>query len=361
MIDVDVARRIGAFSLKVAFKNSDGITALFGRSGAGKSLTIGLIAGLARPDEGRIILDDRVLVDTQRRIFIPAHKRRIGLVFQDLNLFPHLGVKQNLLFGRWFAPRRERAVSFDAVVQTLGIEHLLQRAPAHLSGGERQRVAIGRALLSCPRLLLLDEPFAALDIQRRLEILPLIETLRDEFKIPIVYVSHAVEEVARLASWVVVLDEGRVSAQGDPADVLPAAVSEDPRFGGASLITMRVGKHDQAYGLTELIHPSGTIWLAGSAGAEGMRVRVFVKPTDVTLSASPPQGLSVQGMLSGTVTRIESSGPLALAEIALTGGGRLSAMATRRAIDELGLRPGDSVFALIKTAALDERLVGGAG
>jgi molybdate transport system ATP-binding protein len=361
MIDVDVARRIGAFSLKVAFENSEGITALFGRSGAGKSMTIGLIAGLARPDEGRIVLDGRVLVDTQNHVYIPAHKRRIGLVFQDSHLFPHLGVKQNLLFGRWFAPRRERKISFDAVVETLGVGHLLDRAPALLSGGERQRVAIGRALLSCPRLLLFDEPFAALDVQRRLEILPLIETLRDEFKIPIVYVSHAVEEVARLAAWVVMLDNGHVTAAGDPAEVLRTAVSEDPRFGGASLLTMRVGKRDQAYGLTSLIHPAGTIWLAGPAAAEGMRVRVFVKSTDVTLSASPPHGLSVQSMLSGTLTRIENSGPLALADIALTGGGRLSAMATRRAIDELGLHPGDSVFALIKTAALDERLVGGAG
>jgi molybdate transport system ATP-binding protein len=361
MIDVDVARRIGQFSLKVAFKNSEGITALFGRSGAGKSMTIGLIAGLARPDEGRIVLDGRVLVDTRNKIFVPVHQRRIGLVFQDSHLFPHLGVKQNLLFGRWFAPRRERAIGFDAVVNTLGISHLLNRAPALLSGCERQRVAIGRALLSCPRLLLFDEPFAALDVPRRLEILPLIEALRDEFKIPIVYVSHAVEEVARLAAWVVVLDNGRVIAQGDPAEVLRPAVTDDPRFGGASLLTMRVGKRDEAYGLTELLHPAGTIWLAGLAGAEGARVRVLVKATDVTLSASPPQGLSVQSMLKGKLTRIECAGPLALADIALTGEGRLSAMATRRAIDELGLHEGDSVFALIKTAALDERLVGGAG
>ncbi len=361
MINVDVSRHVGAFRLVVAFKNGEGITALFGRSGAGKSITLGLIAGLARPDEGRIVLDGRVLVDTQSHVYVPVHKRRIGLVFQDSHLFPHLGVKQNLLFGRWFAPRRERKISFDAVVETLGIGHLLDRAPALLSGGERQRVAIGRAMLSCPHLLLLDEPFAALDMQRRLEILPLIEALRDEFKIPIVYVSHAIEEVARLAAWVVVLDDGRVTAAGDPAEVLRMAVTEDPRFGGASLLTMRVGKRDQAYGLTELIHPSGTIWLAGPARAEGMDVRVVVKPTDVTLSASPPRGLSMQGMLAGKLARIECSGPLALADIALEGEGRLSAMATRRAIDELGLHPGDSVFALVKTAALDERWVGGAG
>jgi molybdate transport system ATP-binding protein len=359
MIDVDVARRVGTFSLRVAFKNGAGITALFGRSGAGKSMTIGLIAGLARPDRGRIILDDRVLVDTKKRIFVAAHKRRIGVVFQDSHLFPHLGVKQNLLFGRWFAPRRERGIGFDAVVQTLGIGHLLDRAPAALSGGERQRVGIGRALLSCPRLLLFDEPFAALDVQRRLEILPLIEALRDEFKIPIVYVSHAVEEVARLAAWVVVLDDGHVIAEGDPSDVLRPAMSEDPRFGGASVLTMQVGRRDAAYGLTELTHPAGTIWLAGPA--RGARVRIVVRATDVMLSAARPQGLSVQGMLQGAIASIEAAGPLALIEIALIGEGRLSAMATRRAIDELGLHVGDPVFALIKTAALDERAVGRAG
>ncbi len=358
MIDVDVTRRIGSFSLKVAFKNGDGITALFGRSGAGKSMTLGLIAGLARPDEGRIVLDGRALVDMENGIFVPSHRRRIGLVFQDSLLFPHLGVKQNLLFGRWFAPRPERRISFDAVIKTLGIGHLLDRAPPLLSGGERQRVAIGRALLSCPELLLFDEPFAALDMQRRLEILPLIETLRDEFKIPIVYVSHAVEDVARLASRVVVLDNGHVVAIGDPAEVLPQPI-EDPRSGGASVLAMRVGGRDEAYGLTELKHPAGTIWLAGTVATEGKNVRVLVKATDVTLSIAPPSGLSVQSMLAGTLTRIEPAGPLAIVDIALYGEGRLSAMATRRAIDELGLHRGDRVFALIKTAALDERMVGG--
>jgi molybdate transport system ATP-binding protein len=358
MIDVDVARRAGTFNLRVAFRNNVGITALFGRSGAGKSMTIDLIAGLTRPDEGRVILDDRILVDTQKRIFVPSHKRRIGVVFQDSYLFPHLGVRQNLLFGRRFAPRHERAIGFDAVVQTLGIGQLLKRAPAGLSGGERQRVAIGRALLSCPKLLLLDEPFAALDMRRRLEILPLIEALRDEFKIPIVYVSHAVEEVARLAASVVVLDAGRVIAEGDPSDVLHPAAGEDPRFGGASVLTVQVGRRDAAYGLTELIHPAGTVWLAGPAGAEGARVRVVVKATDVTLSAAPPHGLSVQSVLRGKIASINTEGPLARIGIALTDDGRLSAMATRRAIDALGLHEGSSVFALVKTAALDERAVG---
>ncbi|MGB8278536.1 MAG: molybdenum ABC transporter ATP-binding protein [Methylovirgula sp.] len=359
MIDVALRRQFGNFKLDIAFKNSDGITALFGRSGSGKSTTIGLIAGLQRPDGGHVILDDCVLTDVDAGIFVPPHRRRIGLVFQDSHLFPHLDVKQNLRFGGWFAPRHARSISFDSVVETLGIGHLLRRWPSRLSGGERQRVAIGRALLSCPRLLLFDEPFAALDLQRRLEILPLIETLRDEFKIPIVYVSHAIEEVARLAACVVVLEDGRVKAIGAPEDVLAetASATEDPRFGHSSVLTARVGKADTTYGLTELLHPAGKIWLAGPAGPEGDKARIIIKATDVTLSKARPSQMSVQGTLAGKVEGVNFDGPLALVDIALDGDGKLFAMATRRAVAELGLKESDPVFALVKTVALDERTV----
>ena len=219
MITVNVALKLGSFDLDVAFENDAGITALFGRSGSGKSMTINLIAGLARPDRGRIVLDNTTLVDTEAHIFLPAYRRRVGLVFQDAQLFPHLSVKQNLLFGRWFAPKSERNIAFSRVVETLGIGHLLARKPALLSGGEKQRVAIGRALLATPQILLMDEPLASLDTERKLEILPLIEQLRDEFRIPIVYVSHAIEEVARLAASVVVMDHGHVVAVGTVEDV----------------------------------------------------------------------------------------------------------------------------------------------
>lgn len=357
MIDIALARRFGTFSLDVAFKNGDGITALFGRSGSGKSTTVALIAGLVHPDAGHVIIDGSVLTDVGGRVFVPPHRRRIGLVFQDSHLFPHLNVRQNLRFGRWFAPRTAPRVSFDSVIAVLGIGHLLKRWPNTLSGGERQRVAIGRALLSCPRLLLLDEPFAALDIERRLEILPLIETLRDQFKIPIIYVSHAIEEVARLAGTVVVLDNGRVTANGPPEEVLAetASASEDPRFSHWSVLTVKIGRRDQTYGLTELAHPSGNVWLAGSAGPEGGAARIIVRATDVTLSKSRPSQMSTQGTLEGKVERIATDGPFAIVEIALEGGGRLTAMATRRAVAELGLAPGEPVFALIKTVALDER------
>lgn len=359
MIEVDVGLRLGAFDLEVAFSNGEGVIALFGQSGSGKSLTLSLIAGLMRPDRGRVVLDGEALVDVERRVFVPMHRRRIGLVFQDSNLFPHLSVKQNLLFGRWFAPRRSREINFDAVIETLGIGNLLARRPARLSGGERQRVAIGRALLSCPKLLLFDEPLAALDMQRKLEIMPLIEQVRDEFKVPIVYISHAIEEVVRLAATIVVIDAGRVKAIGSPGEVFGrvSAHAAEERFDRASVLTMKVVGANAAYGLTELQHPSGTVWLAGPAGPIGGVTRIIVKATDVTLSLRPPHDLSTRSVLSGTIEGIEKDGPLAMVAIALDGEGRLFATVTRHAFDEMGLDSGVRVFALIKTSALDERKI----
>ncbi|WPP04755.1 molybdenum ABC transporter ATP-binding protein [Methylocella tundrae] len=360
MIEIRVGLDLATFKLDVAFADGRGITALFGQSGSGKSLTLSLIAGLRRPDRGFIKLDGELLVDVEKRIFVRPHRRRIGLVFQDSNLFPHLSVQQNLLFGRWFAPRGARQIEFDAVVETLGIRPLLPRRPARLSGGERQRVAIGRALLSCPRLLLFDEPLAALDTARKLEILPLIERIRDDFKIPIVYVSHAVEEVVRLASLVVVLENGKVKAIGDANEVFGAAAagSLEDRFDRSSVLTVTVGGSNAAYELTQLKHPAGTIWLAGPAGPPGRSVRIVVKATDVVLAKESPHDVSIRNVLSGAVESIETQGPFAMVEVALDGGGRLAAVATRLAVDELHLDRGAKVFALIKSTALDERAVG---
>src|SRR6185295_18647990 len=212
-VAVDIKHRLGDFTLDAQFETSVGLVALLGRSGSGKTSIINTIAGLINPDHGRVTIDDLVLIDTTRGIFIPPHRRRIGYVFQEGRLFPHLTVHQNLLYGRWFAPR-EAGGDFDGVVELLGIGGLLDRRPGRLSGGEKQRVAIGRALLAKPRLLLMDEPLASLDDARKAEILPYIEKLRDESEIPIVYVSHAVAEVARLAATIVVLADGRVEATG---------------------------------------------------------------------------------------------------------------------------------------------------
>jgi molybdate transport system ATP-binding protein len=360
MISVDVKLKLGTFHLNVAFENDAGITVLFGRSGAGKSMTINLISGLVRPDRGHIALDGRTLVDTERSIFVPAYRRRVGLVFQDAQLFPHLSVRQNLMFGRWFAPTLERSIGFSSVVETLGIGHLLKRKPAHLSGGEKQRVALGRALLASPKMLLMDEPLASLDTERKIEILPLIETLRDEYRIPIVYVSHSIEEVARLASRVVVLEAGHVVATGAVEDVLGPGLRDAgmSRFARSSVITGRLSGVDATYGLTEISHPAGTIWLTGRTGPAGREARIVIKATDITLSKTRADGLSVQTTLAGKVASIETDdGPIAAVSIELDGQGHLFALATRKAIDELGLNRGDRVFALVKTVALDERAV----
>ena len=359
VLEVAVAKRLGDFSLDVAFSAETGLVALFGRSGAGKSMTIGLIAGLVRPDRGRIVLDGRTLVDAERRIFVPPWRRRIGLVFQDSHLLPHLSVGQNLGFGRWFARRRTTQMSVDAVVATLGIGHLMARRPAVLSGGERQRVAIGRALLSGPDLLLFDEPFAALDAARKRDILPLVERVRDEFRVPIVFVSHALEEVARLAARVVLIDGGRVTAIGEPDQVFGPSrtAGGDSRFDRASVLSMVLGTRDAAYGLTELRHPAGIVRVAGPApGRAGTHVQIVVRATDVVVSvAAVHVGLSLQNILAGHVAAIEPDGALATVEIALLGGGRLFAAVTRRSVEDLALAVGRPVHALIKTVALDER------
>jgi molybdate transport system ATP-binding protein len=209
MIDIVVRHRQGDFTVETAFATDARVLALFGPSGSGKTTLLNIIAGLIVPDEARVVVDGRALVDTARNVSEPVHRRRVGYVFQDARLFPHLTVLQNLRYGRWFTARAERYGSTDEVVALLGIGHLLQRKPATLSGGEKQRVAIGRALLASPRLLLMDEPLASLDAARKAETLPYIERLRDELKIPVIYVSHSREEVDRLAQEIVHLEDGR--------------------------------------------------------------------------------------------------------------------------------------------------------
>lgn len=214
MLAVDVDKRLGEFSIAAKFATAGGATALFGPSGAGKTSVINMIAGLVRPDRGRIVLDDVVLFDSAARIDVPAHRRRIGTVFQEGRLFPHLTVAQNLDYGRWMSRVPDDPAERERIVSLLDIGALLARRPGRLSGGERQRVAFGRALLMKPRLLLLDEPLASLDRARKLEILPYLARLRDEAKVPMIYVSHQAGEISHLCSQVVRIEDGRVQASG---------------------------------------------------------------------------------------------------------------------------------------------------
>jgi molybdate transport system ATP-binding protein len=359
-VAVKLARR--DFAVDVAFEGGAGVTGLFGPSGCGKTTVIRLIAGLDRPDEGRIVLGERVLVDTATGVRLRPHRRRIGLVFQDAQLFPHLDVAANLAYGRFFTPKAARRIETAAVIEVLGIGHLMKRRPATLSGGEKQRVAIGRALLTSPELLLMDEPLAALDDQRKLEILPFIERLRDEFGIPIVYVSHSVEEVARLASTVVKLDHGRVARIGTPAEVLAptALVSSTGRFEAVSVLSGRVVRVDPGYGVSIVDHPAGRIVVPGLLPHADVDVRIAIKATEVTLSLARTHQISVRTALTGRVIRVDTDhGPFALVTIELTGGDKLHAYATRLAVDDLGLDAGDEVQALIKSVSIDERGVPG--
>lgn len=358
MIDAKLSLARDDFVLDVAFSAGEGVTALFGPSGAGKSTVLHLIAGLVRLDSGHIVVDDVVFADTKRGIALSPHLRRVGYVFQDALLFPHLNVRRNLNYGRWFSSGAP-SLDFDQVIDLLGISRLLDRAPATLSGGERQRAAIGRALLSNPRLLLMDEPLAALDIERKAEIIPYIERLRDQLSIPILYVSHAVEEVARLADRVIALADGRIVAEGNASEILgPRLTAGSDRFARLAVLSGRNPLYDERYGLTTIEHPAGQISIPGRLAARHGDLRIVIRATDVALSLTRPNEISIRTTLKGVIVRIAAGeGAVAVAEVRLAGGDILAAAITRKAVDELGLDIGDAVFCLIKAVSIDERLM----
>ncbi|MBI3198127.1 MAG: molybdenum ABC transporter ATP-binding protein [Rhodospirillales bacterium] len=348
-IDIDHARE--HFQLTARFSSAPGLTALFGRSGSGKSTLIDIIGGLIRPTRGRVAIDGQVLVDTERGIFVPKHRRRIGYVFQDSRLFPHLSVRHNLLYGRWFV-RESAGPSSDlaSVVELLGIGSLLDRRPDSLSGGERQRVAIGRALFAHPRLLLMDEPLASLDEARRVEILPYVERLRDEAGVPIVYVSHSVAEVARLATTVVILTDGKVTAVGPVLDILPMADAGD----AGGVLDATVARHDEAFQLTVLASAAGELQVPRLAAPVGSPVRTYIRARDVMISLRPPEEISALNVLPGRITAIVPSSNGAQADVRLDcNGTALMARLTAKSVQRLALAPGRPVFAVIKSVSFE--------
>jgi molybdate transport system ATP-binding protein len=364
MLSVAITHRLGGFTLDAAFDSAGGLTALFGRSGAGKTSLVNAIAGLYRPTSGHVAVDGETLTDTASGIFVPAHRRRVGYVFQEGRLFPHLNVRQNLVYGRWFAPKaalKTPGGEFDQVVELLGIDHLLARRPANLSGGEKQRVAIGRALLARPRLLVMDEPLASLDEGRRAEIFPYIERLRDEMKMPIVYVSHSIAEVARLATTVVVMSDGQVAAIGPTAQIM-GRIDLFPLTGRAeagAILATRVAAHDSAFGLTVLTTAAGELRVPHLDLPIGAALRVRIRARDVMIALTPPENLSALNVLAGTIAEIGGGdGPIVQMRLDCAGEA-LVARLTRRSVQTLGLIPGLKVHAVIKSIAFDHHTFAG--
>lgn len=358
MLEVSIKHRFAGFGLDAQFRAPAGVTVLFGRSGSGKTTIINAVAGLLSPDQGRIAAGDWVLLDTTTGRNLRPHRRRIGYIFQEGRLFPHLSVRQNLAYGAWFAPKTAPREDMGRIVDLLGLGALLERRPGALSGGEKQRVAIGRALLSAPKLILADEPLAALDEARKAEILPYLERLRDEVHIPILYVSHAASEVARLATTVIAIEAGRVVAQGPAEQVLgdPTILPAGAREAGA-LITARVVRHHDD-GLSELEANGIALFLPQLAHAPGSSLRLRIAAHDVILSRGRPEGLSALNIMPGIVQDIRAGeGPGALVAID-TAAGRVLARVTRRSAMTLGLAPGVGVHAIVKSVSVAPADVG---
>lgn len=330
-----------------------GVIALFGPSGSGKTTLLRCIAGLEQTENGFFQVKDEVW--QSGKDFLPVHRRPLGYVFQEASLFPHLSVRQNLEYGLKRISSGQRKVQLEQVVDWLGLGKLMERAsPAGLSGGERQRVAIARALLTSPRLLLMDEPLSALDAASKRDILPYLERLHGELEIPMIYVSHSLDEVARLADQLVLMEQGRVIASGALSDVLgrldlPTAHLDDT----GSAVEASVGIHDEEYHLTRLDFPGGSLWVSKVERVTGSVVRARVLARDVSIATAMPQGSSIANILEARIEDIRDEGPdRVILRMAVGSGQKLLSRITRRSRDQLDLAIGMEVFAQVKSVAL---------
>ncbi len=360
-VDVFLAHDFGDFALDVRFTvGQPGVTALFGPSGSGKTTIINAIAGTFRPQQGQIAVNGRTVFDSAKQVDMPARLRHTGYVFQDSRLFPHMSVEDNLLFGWRRTQKKADSGEIANVIALLGLEHLRQRWPRNLSGGERGRVALGRALLSSPEILLLDEPLAALDAERRAEILPYLERLRDEARLPMLYVSHQLDEVARLAHEIVVLRGGRVVRQGSVFDVLTEL--ELPTLAGAApagaVIPTVVGER-RADGLTALAFDGGTLLVQEIAQPPGTKVRVRIRAEEIMLALEEPRTISANNVLLVQVNEVRHDRATHADVQLLCGATRLVARITRASLQRLNLAPGKPVFAVIKSVTVDTQMSAG--
>ncbi|QMV52462.1 molybdenum ABC transporter ATP-binding protein ModC [Ewingella americana] len=351
MLELDFSQQLGDLNLQVTQNlPAQGITAIFGLSGAGKTSLINAIGGLTKPDTGRIALNNRPLFDADKGICLPPEKRRIGYVFQDARLFPHYRVQGNLQYGMAASMRGQ----FDSIVALLGIGHLLNRFPLTLSGGEKQRVAIGRALLTAPEILLMDEPLAALDLPRKRELMPYLEKLAKEVNIPILYVTHSLDEILRLAEKVLVLDNGSVLAMGDLEEVWASNIMRPwlPREEQSSVLNVSVLEHHPRYDMTALAIGDQRLWIGKVDAAEGTSMRVRVNAADVSLVLQPTaNNSSIRNILPAKVLECLEIGSQVEVKLAMADH-IIWARITPWARDELMIRPGQWLYAQIKSVSL---------
>ncbi|MGL4723359.1 MAG: molybdenum ABC transporter ATP-binding protein ModC [Scandinavium sp.] len=350
MLELNFSQTLGDHCLTINESlPASGITAIFGVSGAGKTSLINAISGLTKPQKGRIVLNNRVLNDAEKKICLSPEKRRVGYVFQDARLFPHYKVRGNLRYGM----AKSMAGQFDKLVSLLGIEGLLDRLPGGLSGGEKQRVAIGRALLTAPELLLLDEPLASLDIPRKRELLPYLQRLAREINIPMLYVSHSLDEILHLADKVLVLEEGNVKAFGNLEDVWGSSVMHPwlPKEQQSSILKVTVLEHHPHYAMSALALGDQHIWVNKLDRPLQSPVRIRVQASDVSLVLQPPVQTSIRNVLRAKVVQcFDDNGQV---EVQLEVGGRtLWARISPWARDDLAVKPGQWLYAQIKSVSI---------
>ena len=360
MLSVNITKAFGSFRLETQFEVEEGsITAIFGKSGAGKTSTINAIAGLTRPDVGVIQIGNTTLFDQNLRINLPIYKRQIGYVFQDDRLFPHMTVRNNLIYGTPKNRDVANSLNLTDITGLLELAPLLERRPRTLSGGEKQRVAIGRALLSNPKLLLMDEPLASIDVQHRFEILPFIQRVREKIGITIIYVTHALEEVIFIADQIILLSEGQVTAQGTVEEIM-SRLDLHPmtsRFDAGAVISATYSGYDREFDLGELSFDGGILRIAGLNAEIGILLRAHIRARDVSLMLDKPKDTSVLNVFKGELIEIRhEEGPQL--DLLINIGTPLIARITRKSLNDLNLDIGSKVYAMIKAVAIDRRTLG---
>lgn len=358
MLDVDIAKRLGKFQLSASFESGSETTAIFGPSGAGKSSILSMVAGLTSPDSGRIVLGGKVLFDKEHGVNIAAENRGIGMVFQDARLFPNMNVQKNLTYAEW-AGHRRGDIKVDDVISLLGLENLLTRMPSKLSGGEKQRVAIGRALLADPKMLLLDEPLASLDVNRRQRLLPFLKSVRDEFKIPMLFVSHEPDDVKQLADRLILVEDGCVTDAGTISYVF-AGDRMQSLLGDRDLgviLNAKITQYDSEYMLANAVIDGDRaelypVKISLDSAEIDKSVRLHLRSRDIAIATQNPEKTSLQNSIAVTISDIQDVGVGQVKVQCDCFGQVLLAQITRKSRDELKLQKGQPVFALIKSVAL---------